>query len=51
MLGLLLYIAAVILVIFGIIALFHGSVLVGILLIVAAGLVGPGGNYRAGRRV
>ena len=45
----LLYIAAVILAIFGIISLLSGSILWGILLLVAAALVGPGG-YSIARR-
>lgn len=43
MLNFLLWIAAVILVIFGIINLIHGAILWGILLIVVGLLIGPGG--------
>ncbi len=43
MISLLLWIAAVILVIWGIITLINGSVLLGIVLIVVGLLVGPGG--------
>lgn len=43
MLNFLLWIAAVILAILGIISLLTGSILWGILLLVAAALIGPGG--------
>jgi hypothetical protein len=43
--GILLLIAAVILAVFGIISLLNGSILWGVLLLVAAAFVGPGG-YR-----
>lgn len=43
MLDLLLWIAAVILVIWGIVTLFHGAIILGIILIVIGLLVGPGG--------
>ncbi len=43
MLSLLLFIAAVILAVYGIVLLIKGSILIGILLLVAACLVGPGG--------
>jgi hypothetical protein len=46
----LLWIAAVIIAIFGIIALLQGSILWGILLLVVAALVGPGGYSIFSRR-
>lgn len=41
--SILLFIAAVVLAIWGIVALIHGSILLGIVLLVVACLVGPGG--------
>lgn len=48
----LLWIAAVVLAIWGVITLLNGSILMGIVLLVAAALVGPGGYsiFRPGRR-
>ena len=48
--GLLLWIAAVILVVWGILALLQGSVLFGIILIIVGAAVGPGGYSVFGRR-
>jgi hypothetical protein len=49
----LLWIGAVIIAIFGIIALLNGSILWGILLLVVAALIGPGGYsiFNRGRRI
>jgi len=46
----LLWIAAAILVIFGIVLLFQGSILLGVLLIIVGCLVGPGGYSLFNRR-
>jgi hypothetical protein len=46
----LLWIAAAILVIFGIVLLFQGSILLGVILIIVGCLVGPGGYSLFNRR-
>ena len=46
----LLWIAAAILVIFGIVLLFQGSILLGVVLIIVGCLVGPGGYSLFNRR-
>ena len=48
--GFVLWIAAVILVIVGIVQLFQGQILLGILLIIVGCLVGPGGYSNIRRR-
>lgn len=50
MINIVLYVLAVILVVFGVLALLGGSILWGILLIVLGCLVGPGGNWHLSRR-
>lgn len=48
--GFLLWIAAVVLVVWGIVALINGSLLWGLVLIIVGCLVGPGGYSVFGRR-
>ena len=43
-----LWLLAVVLAVFGVLALLQGSVIVGVLLLIAAAVVGPGG-YQIGR--
>ena len=50
MLNLLLWLVAVILVVWGIVSLLHGAILVGIVLVVVGLLVGPGGVSVVARR-
>ncbi len=45
-----LWVLAVILVVAGVIQLLQGQIILGIVLIIVGGLVGPGGNYSIGRR-
>ena len=45
-----LWLLAVVLAVIGVLTLLQGQLLLGILLLVVACLVGPGGNYAVGRR-
>ncbi|MCB0974829.1 MAG: hypothetical protein KDB86_09760 [Actinobacteria bacterium] len=49
MLGTLLWIGALILAVFGVISLVNGSIAMGIILLIAAAVVGPGGYSYVGR--